>query len=198
MHTGIVLRQQFPLTHKVTILDRALGVIEGFVHSTEDIQRLCHSAYATYQVRRYKNRYFITDVSTQHVPFAWARHDILFLHHVLEMTYAFMPQALSQATVFDLIASLYETQACDDRSTKTFFLARLFLAFGTYPEDETTFSWLQRITTAPVDGAHHSPLHLEAESRLNAWLVRCAQLHPQYNDLKTIHFLTESGRHGTS
>jgi hypothetical protein len=188
---GIVLKI-FPQHHKITLLDQDLGVIEVVSDLSLKVKRLCNGAHIVYVLQRQKNRYFLSAVDFIQVPFDWARHDILFLHHVLELTHYFLPPKSPQADIFHLIRILYASKARSTSLFKRLFLIRFFIFLGMYPEDEELLERMMKIIEEPVDGIGQEIVHLDVK-HIDAWLLSCIRLHP-YNELfKTSHFLTHQG-----
>lgn len=192
--SGIVIKI-FPQKSSVTLLDRDEGIIEAHSDPSSKIKRLCQGAQITYHLQPYRNRYLLNNVDFVAVPFSWARQDILFLHHMLELVIYFLPPKSAHPEVFDLFSVLYSTPVRSSLLFKKKFLIRFFLLLGMYPEDEELLERVLQTLKIPVDDPGDEALHLEA-MHVDVWLLSCIRLHPYSQLFKTTHFLTQTaGNH---
>ncbi len=193
-NAGIVLKL-FPTKHKIAVLDREHGIIEAVADPFLKTKRLCNGAYIVYTAQGQGRIYFLGNLDFIHVPFDWARQDILFLHHVLELVYYFLPPKSPHPDIFNLVRTLYASDTRGNRLFKKNFLIQFFLALGMYPEDEFLLQKMHNFIENPVDDQGGERIHLD-EPYIDAWLISCIRMHP-YNELfKTIHFLTQgTGTH---
>ena len=78
--------------------------------------------------------YIIDDMNIHETPMALARHDILFLHHVLELCCQLIPVNSCVDGIFDLLMHLYSTQIYTGSvQYKKIFLLKLLTRLGIYP-----------------------------------------------------------------
>lgn len=120
-HKGIVLKTGFPKKWGVALVDLSLGRINGLVLT----QELSHGSLISYEpVQNYSNEFVRLDyVRVENMPLALAAHDLLFLHHVLELCYQFIPVGSCVSGVFDLLLFLYSTDSRGwDDARKLLFL----------------------------------------------------------------------------
>jgi hypothetical protein len=189
-NTGIIVDFLFPQKQKIVICDREQGIIEAMPESGVPIWRLCRGALLAYDLEKRCQRYFLHHIDIRDIPLAWARHDILFLHHILELATHFLSPAVGNAVAFDELRALYK--ACTTQTTpffKKIFLVKFFLAVGLYPEHAILSpNLLGRLLDEPLDGILIDILPLEQE--IDGWLRRCIHMHPQVTMFKTMHFLT--------
>jgi hypothetical protein len=187
-HVGIVLRIHSPRKQMVTILDKEDGAVTYVPDAL-----LCSGAFLHYIVIK-KNNLLLLHASEQiNLPLNLAKHDILFLHHVLELCYYFLPIGSPAPEVFEHLQQLYTCEHIAlSRVIKKLFLVRLFLLFGVYPEDTRLHaSLLQYGARSLVDMTTQEFVNLENENMVDAWLHSCIAVHPRSSLFKTVHFLTE-------
>lgn len=188
--TGIIIKTFFPQKQKIAIFDNRLGKIVA----VPPHDRLCLGAVILYVASDRTNIFFMHQVDMIAVPFNLAHDDILFLHHVLELLYYFVPIGSGDEQLFYMIQSLYNTEIWRNTAQcKKMFLCKLFLFLGMQPEEVYVCKkLLYRITALSVDMLFQEFLDLESERALDAWLMHCIRMHPQIDYFKTIHFLTEN------
>ena len=172
MNQGFVLKNFYPLKQKLLLLDSELGAIEAVVTGQHITQRLSVGALLTYQLEERHPLPWVSAINIIDMPFAWAREDILFLHHLLEIIQHFAPLGQPQPHIYTLLTGLYDNPVRSSQIFKKQLLAQLFLMFG-LPSVESP----QPHTLSPAE--------------LDIWLTRCVQEHPYHGLFKTVHFLHE-------
>jgi hypothetical protein len=199
---GIVLKNFSPLKQKCLVLDRERGPIE-VVQTEAMASRLCNGTLFSCHMSSYKGSFVIRSMDVIEMPFAWARQDILFLHHLLELVRFFLPVESANRPVFELLQTLYTSQDRSDQMFKKMAIAQFFLYLGSWPETEL---WKNPIMLRGLNiyFGGHCNLSLEQyseaqdslrtglavfEPELDAWLLACVAEHPQVGHMKTINFL---------
>lgn len=190
---GIVLRQPHNGNNKISVLDKEIGKIDGIVPATH-LHRLCRGAIIQYVISTQRNGSLFQALDIIEIPFEWARHDILFLHHLLEITFHFLPFHIKHDSVFELLRFIYSMPRGHSLLLKKLYVMRLFILLGMYPDinkDSTLVIALKR----PFDDIVDKGIHLGInESELDAWLLECVFTHPHVSLFKTMHFLTRSNK----
>lgn len=127
------------------------------------------------------------------MPFSAAKSDILFLHHVLEMTYSFLPIGALGTDIFYLISLLYAvSEMVQTSDAKKLFLIRLFDLLGLHPECEQFHGpEFHTIVARPIDTLLRQNIDLTMQEYIQAWLHDCIKTHPMIDSLKTVHFLDD-------
>ncbi len=187
MHTGIVLKRCQKMGNKVSVLDQSLGCIDGIMFSSS----INLGSLLTYRLKGRMSPYLIDQCEIIDMPFSIARADLLFLHHVLELCYYFIPVGSCSSQVFYLLLLLYSLQdhVWND-TTKKIFLFKLLTTIGFYPEHELlNRPCMRQFFTMPIDKIIVEPIDLNCEKDLNDWLRFCVSDHPYANDFKTMDFL---------
>ena len=126
-------------------------------------------------------------------PFALARDDLLFLHHILELCQACIPEGMRAPEIFDAIVALYAqwSESRGNQLCKKLFLCRLLVNLGLHdrlPRVDTDL--LELVLAMPVDIARWSTIDLGSQCELDKWLFACVASHPMIERFKTVHFLT--------
>lgn len=173
MDQGFVLKNFFPSKQKLLILDREQGTLEAVVmNQALSTQRLRVGTLIAYHLEERQPLPWLHAINILDMPFAWAREDILFLHHVLEIIQQFAPPAQPQPHAFTLLTNLYNNPVRSSALFKKQLLAQLFLMFGL--------------------PSHDGPQpHTLSSEELDLWLLRCVQEHPYHELFKTMHFLAQ-------
>lgn len=187
-NVGIVVKNYFPHKAKYSILDRDLGKIVGIpVHDTVSL-----GAQIEYTVKEKGDIYFIADIRLLEMPLDAARHNILFLHHTLELCEQFVPIGSYIPGLFELVEILYRfPQSLCTIVGKRVFLCKLFTVLGIYPEG-AQFHDVQfhRVAGLSIDSfLQHENIGLFCEKQLRQWLMHCIATHPYVKNFKTVHFL---------
>lgn len=170
MNQGFVLKNFYPLKQKLLLLDSELGAIEAVVMGQNISQRLSVGSLLAYQIEERQPLPWVSAINIIDMPFAWAREDILFLHHLLEIIQHFAPLGQTQPHIYHLLTGLYANEVRSSQQYKKQILAQLFLMLG-LPSVESP----QPHTLTPAE--------------LDIWLIRCVQEHPYHGLFKTVHFL---------
>lgn len=184
---GIVLKSYQPQKSKLTILDRDSGKITA-VPNRSDIR---HGSLIAYFKRTQDHLSFIYAIDIIDMPFALAEKDIIFVHHVLEVCYYFIPQASQAQQVFIALLRLYEIPTIlSTPALKKIFILQLFFLLGVYPESEGFRSaMMHELVTTSIDFLASRPLHLSIEQELDVWLMASIRTHPCSAYFKTLNFL---------
>ena len=188
-HIGIVLRI-YTGKNKIALLDAIKGRIDGGVFSSS----VCVGAVLRYQIAGRHDRHLLDAIEIEDIPFALARSDLLFLHHVLEICYYFIPIGSCVAGVFELLQFLYtvDYSSCG-MQCKKLFLLKLLVAIGFYPElPQWQEQGIQQLLALPIDIVAHEPIDLAIEKMIDDWLSACIAQHPRIEQFNTVHFLTKN------
>lgn len=194
-HIGIVLKTCYSQVPDMTILDKQLGKIAGKIHMRNKNIRASHGSIITYRAIPRGLSYVLDEVDLAHVPFLFARQDIFFLHHILELCYYFLPASCVAEDVFDLLIYLFGTVHEKLYTKRRLILVRLFVLFGMYPEHIKVSDYIDRIMCQPL----HQFLDVPFDGKINAWLDRwmweCIMSHPYKEQFKTVWLLKRTELH---
>jgi len=187
---GIVLKTYQPYKCKLSILDMHVGKIMA-VPNRDGIG---NGACISYQIDEQPHIYFIRDINIIDMPMALAKDDILFVHHILELCYYFIPMGSTNPRIFPLLVKLYESpHIFQDTLLKKIFLFKCFTTLGLYPESKKfqQHSFLQLAATS-IDNLTSPLVDLTIEKELDDWLLHCISSHPCIGNFKTVNFLHEN------
>lgn len=184
---GIILKSYQPYTCKVVILDADFGKITAVPHRENMSNGLCVSYYLQEQ----PNIYFMRDIEIIDMPMALGKEDILFVHHILELCYYFIPMGGCAPGIFPLLVKMYDSpHIFQSTLLKKIFLFQCFTVLGLYPEgrrfQDPLFLYL---STASIDNLADQSVDLVNERELDTWLLHCISVHPCIEHFKTINFL---------
>ena len=184
---GIVLKNHFPTNKTISILDKDLGKIRCRIKK----KNISVGSIISYTIVSKKIWCLLDGVEVLYIPFETAIDDILFLHHILEMCYYFIPAESKNTEAFKLISYLYyfgyKIKYIID---KKLFLFKLFLFLGLYCEGKRFQTpRFHTLAIKSIDTLIDKQLHLKIEKDLDMWLYACVSTHPMFRSLKTIDFL---------
>lgn len=189
-HTGIVVKRYFPLKQKIVLLDDTLGKIT----CVPPHDRISLGTLLSYELQERSPMSFIYDVELIAMPLDGLDLDILFVHHVLEVCYYFIPDQSPASEIFEIMMLLFTKQPCIRHPLfKKIFLFKLFALLGIYPDNTVRVDALvHRLLAEPLEMLMRSDVTYELEQRLTKWLRDCMIMHPCIEYFKTVHFLDES------
>jgi hypothetical protein len=187
---AIVLKSYLPQKHKLCLLDDELGKIMA-VPNRDDIG---YGAFIMYQTREQNGMYFMHAIEIIDLPLVLGRDDILFVHHVLELCYFFIPLGEQVTGLCQLLVKLYNCEKMiQNVQAKKVFLFQFFASLGLYP-DGVRFQtpYFHKLAFASIDNIALYPIDLMIEQELDSWLMSCIALHPCTHNFKTVHFLQQN------
>jgi len=191
-HVGIVLKRYCFDRPRFVVFDRHEGKITCTVAKK---QMVIPGSIVSYFIVSRGARCRLSSLEILDVPLSLARSHIIFLHHLLELCFYFLPVASQAFEVFDLFIFFYKN--ADTFITplhKKIFLFKLFVSFGFYGgHAPLSVDLFGRLNSESIDSIVDSLIHLEIERSIDQWLYCCMQAHPQSKDFKTVRFLKRIG-----
>lgn len=185
-HRGIILRKFTP--HKVALLDQDRGRIDLLFFG----QSYSPGALIHYQLKGNQEPLRADSIIFEQFPPIASYADLLFFHHVLELVYFFIPLHSSTTGIFELLHRLYDwLPTYYVKRNKKFFLYKLLLAIGFYPEWHGKFAREKQLLALSIDSINDESIDLEDELFLDKWLLACIKQHPRFDQFKTVHFFTQ-------
>jgi len=174
--------------HRVTLLARNRGLVKVAAYT----QPILLGSVIRCILCKQGGRARADEIELLAAPFAIACDDLLFLHHVLELCGAFIPEGVRAPEVFDALMVLYTPCASGLSSLcKKLFLCRLLVGMGLYDRlPRIGADVLAMILATPVDIARWSTIDLGSQRELDRWLLACVAGHPMIEQFNTVHFLT--------
>jgi len=194
--SGIVLKTCSSQAPEITVLDRRLGKIKGKVHARNKNIRVGHGSIVTYTLSQRGASYTFDVVDLEFVPFTFAREDIFFLHHILELCYYFLPMGCPEDDVFNLLLYLFQLQNNEKvRLRRRLILARLFTLFGMYPEHKKMSEYINIVVYQSLDQLLDMSVDIEMNRWLDQWVWECIMAHPYKEQFKTVWLLKRAESH---
>jgi hypothetical protein len=185
---GIVIKNYQPYKNSVCLIDDINGRIDVTVYK----ERLMTGSKIGYRLEKQRTgNLILTDIKLHDVPFKLAQHDILFLHHTLELCYYFIPVASGVEGVFDLLQFLYSADIqLWNNATKRLFLLKVLMCIGMYSIGiNIEKKIMNQLCSAPLGTPEMADLAMEHAVSVNRWLHACLREHPYIQKFNTIHFL---------
>ncbi len=184
---GIVLCQ-LGSPHKIALLDQMAGRVDGMLVSS-----VCVGALVSYTIDKERGTfYYLTHLDIVSIPFAIARSDILFWHHVLELCYYFVPQGSFTHQLFELLEFLYTVDigVCWCMRSKKIYLFKLLILIGVYTKlPKLSLGQIQHLQALPLDMIADEVIDEQTEKMLDEWLRACVYEHPAIEKFNTVYFL---------
>jgi hypothetical protein len=185
---GIVLRTYQPYKNQVCLIDKVYGRIDAIIFKGS----LMAGSMIEYRLEeRRHGPMILNDIVLHEAPLLLARHDILFLHHLLELCYHFIPIASGTVGVFDLLQVLYSADIQQwHNESKKLFLFRVLMCIGMYSTQiDMEKALITLLVNVPLGTAYMAELAKNHADLINKWLHACVREHPYVQKFKTIHFL---------
>lgn len=191
---GIVLKQ-LNSPHKIALLDRDRGRLDGIVTHAPCVGSLLH-----YEIQRERGSYvFLANYSITDLPFVLARHDLFFWHHVLELCFYFLPVGYQIQPLFELLQFLYTVDSDKPwgKQIKKLYLFKLLAAIGLYDAlpQLVPAERVERLLALPIEHIIYEQLDKKSERVVDEWLRTCVAEHPQMDQFNTVHFLVHMDDH---
>jgi len=183
---AIVLKNLYPKTMKISILDREGGKKVAVPNRYD----LAPGMVISYSERCDKRMLFAQGIELVAQPQAASFEELAFVHHALELTYHFAPLEQHIAGLYELLGLMYrKPYLFSVKGYKKVFFAHLFILFGMWPHDKKLqLFFSQSFVLKPLDMADGNNVHLTHENALDAWLCECVALHPMSKQFKTLDF----------
>ncbi len=186
-HTGIVLKHFAPKKNTCALLDKTLGRITAIVMH----DALSAGTVLNYELRQKQQWYILDNVEIIDMPLGLARHDMLFLHYILEMCYHFTIQDSGPNKLYGLLMFVYKYRQFDS-DQKIRILCVLLAFLDLYSEDATlSSSYLHALAQKPLEQVIAIEIDASIEKNISRWLYQCIRVHTPMQQFKTIHFLDE-------
>jgi hypothetical protein len=196
---GIVLRHTLPIRGKVSLFDAVLGRVEAIIPYPHVRTRFVHGGLVHYQLKSRGAMTCACDLELIEVPEPWVQSDILFLHHILEVAWFFVPEhGQAHAAYQWLRTKLYTSQSSRVTAFEKKLLIGKFLALlGVYPSQALTkemqplFYLLSNLCDTIVSIEESDELHQQVQ----LWLLDCMQAHPAAHRFTTLRFVLTTDTH---
>lgn len=189
---GIVL---FYKGRNISVLEPNRGRIDAFLYtSLFSKTRVQTGSIITYHAIRDKyQKTVLQDIEIEHVPLGWGRHDIYFLHYMLETCYYFIPEGAGCDATFSFFISVFKKFSSFETSLhKKRVICKLFSQLGIYPHDPVIQACVEQFLKNPIDNLMQADLQLANEDLLNQWILWCIKMHPQGKWFKAMPTLLKS------
>lgn len=186
MAYAIVLKNLYPKTMKISILDRDGGKKVAVPHRHD----LAPGTIISYSARPSGRLVFAQSIELLDVPCTRTFAELAFMHHVLELTHYFAPLEQHITGLYDLLDLVYRKPYLFTAvAYKKVFLAHLFICFGMWPYDKKLqLFFSQNFVLKPLDTQEANNVHLMQEEALDEWLRECVAQHPARGQFKTLDF----------
>lgn len=189
-----MLRTYKPRKYKLSLFDEQLGRIECSIPFKKKtiLDRVSAGAMVQYYIKPLQTLYELHDVELIAMPSAYARHDIYFLHQVLELLYYFLPPELPSPELFTLFGLLFEPPAeLYTNAGKKMVLLKFFSVLGSFPEETPVFDpKIYRLISLSIESMLKENLSAPLEVEVDHLILACIGAHPYKKQFKTIYTIS--------
>jgi hypothetical protein len=191
---GVVLQTHVWQTPRLLLFDQHDGKVIARVMDKKAGSNWSAGSLIRYTFTRKhpSTTHHIDNVMLWRQPQVGVYEDLLFMHHVLEILAAFLPDDAPQADVYQWYLQLYHP-ACQKLTyaQKIAWICNLFFKLGIYPPPTGslyTFSY-QVSLISHEQPSKVSEDYVGALEQVVGWLQHCLDTHPAEYRFKTNHFL---------
>lgn len=129
------------------------------------------------------------------MPLETVRHDILFLHHMLEICLLFAPLGSCARGVFELLSLMYrESSMWTSDKWKKFMVFKLLSSLGVCSNQIIPNTRFLQFAEIPVDRINEEVLELISEKEIEHWICQIMGQDPIFARMKTKIFLERTHR----
>lgn len=193
---GIILRTYKPRKYKLSLFDEHLGRIECIVPVKKRafFDKAANGALLYYYIKPLQTVYELHEIEIIDLPSAYARHDIYFLHHILELYYYFIPSDLPSIELFDLLKLLFAPSSyLYTKHGKKMFVLKFLSVLGVFPEETVSFSpEMYRLISLSIDGMLKRTLDAHLEKEIENLICASIGAHPYKKQFKTTYFISRT------
>jgi hypothetical protein len=184
---AFVLKHYAPKRNVMALLDKRLGHIVAYTHR----EPVSVGALIAYELRRQHERNFIDHIDILHIPFEIAQEHLLFLHHMMEICYYFIPEGSTAPRVYELLLYVVtDPPLCRQRQKNILFL--LFTLLGMYPDEVVICrDYAQALQNESFERILDTKIDRTIEKYIPRWLYQCITMHTCAQNFKTLHYLNE-------
>jgi|GEM_PF-2596332 len=203
---GFVLRSHLPARYKLSIYCVDKGKIELTVKNFAQCSKICPGMVVTFFCSHCQGKGFFSDgIKILDPRLSQSYEDIMWMHHVLETFYYFVPMEYPSVELFNYLVScagLLENQFIfgqNIENVKKVFILRFFIISGLFPGGEKIkFDQFESLKFLDIDFENEQKVKFLSElaakfnethqKELNRWIVGCFKRHPCFGEFKTLKF----------
>lgn len=184
--SGIILKTFFPKKRKMVVLDWQLGKIEAVPPSDQ----YCSGSMLEYTLVPWRSVYMLQEINVIDVPLVLGRHDIQFLHHMLELCYFCAPFHQIIQGLYELIHDLYHyIPTCNEELIKLAYILKGMHLLGLHPEEGIGYNKnIYDLAEKSIDTIVNKILDLEFKQEIQDWVFLSLKSHPLHLHFKTFFF----------
>jgi len=205
--TGIVVKTFTINCKKICVLTQEHGKITVYAAKQTTLMRAhVGSVILCAMQDKGSDGYFAQNITLISQP-SVVLHDLMWLHHLLEIGYFFAPSqepAEDLHTFFENCLRLFALKHTDEpswRAIKKCLIGCLLMHFGFYPPEayQNTLAGVQEVLAATIDFNHQPALELlkclakpfkqKDLDSYKEWLLASIRIHPRIRGFKTLPFV---------
>lgn len=171
------------------ILDSHKGKIFCKKNKTEKIN-LVNGLHINYTIEEQKNIFCITKITINNNPFITAKENLIFFHHLLELTDFFLQLEDSSIEIYNLINYFFEnSKKLNDKKQQKIYLCKFFFYLGICPETQSFSTSFFKLISLPIDILLDLEIDLSVEKKLDFWINYSIESHHNYKKINTMRFI---------
>ena len=199
-----VIKRFFPYRQKVALLTRSSGRINVVVRQQDECLRLWPGMVVTCSLFQEGSLWVASQMTIHSAPEPQDHASIMWLHHILELCYYFLPLESPCTEVFFYLKKCYgliwQSDLFDDKTKETIqkiCIIKFLSMIGFYAQEEICgyLTLFQELSDPFVDFANkqkvnsleHRLLLLKVDA-MDEWILNCLKSHPMFKTFKTVAF----------
>ncbi len=190
-HYGVVIKKFSHADNYFQVFDKTLGAIGIYCYAKTPHE----GTMMQYQMSKNSRGYRIKQYDIITYPPITSPQQLLFLHHVLEICYFFIPVNSSCTRIFPLLDALYTCPfQYAHKKNQLLYILKLIVTIGIHDQYTTPSLPLDYSTIlyTPLDQLIHLELSYNDLLEIHHWLYFCFKRHPYVKYFKTIIFFSET------
>lgn len=188
LSSGIVLKV---IHHKnnFLLLDEYKGKIICKKNKTEKIN-LVNGLHLSYKIEEQPNIFCIEKININNNPFNIAKENLVFFHHILELTDFFTPLESTSNEIYNLLNYFFDNNLkLTNKKLQKIFLGKFFFLIGIYPETQSFSPGFFKLISLPIDILLDLEIDLSIEKKLDFWINYSVESHHNYKKINTMRFV---------
>ncbi len=197
-----VIKRFFPHRQKIGLLTYSLGRINVTVIRQDECMRLWPGMLVTCNIAQTGLSWSSNRIIIHSVPIPQSHPNILWLHHILELCYYFLPLENPCGEIFFYLQQCYnfihQNNICDPLAQdilKKLCVIKFLSLIGFYAQEEVCqyITLFQELSDLFIDFTNEQKvdflkqrLLLCKTTTMNEWILNCLKSHPMFNNFKTI------------
>ncbi len=199
-----VLKRFFPLRQKVALLTSSLGRVNVVLKQNDLCARLWPGMVVSCNLSREGSFWLASHVVIHSVPMHQSHNDMVWLHHMLELCYYFLPLESPAADAFFCLEKscclICHSSIVDDKLqmiVKKLCVIKFLSLIGFYRQEDIQeyLALFQELSDLFIDFTNEQKVNFLKQrlvvlkiNSMDEWILNCLKSHPMFRVFKTTAF----------